>query len=143
MSGPQPTAGYSGKPLSQKIGLKPGHRLYVIAPPLHYAELMGAALRDADFQTAERPEALGGTADIVHLFVADRAELDLKARSVLSLVAEGGMLWVSWPKKSSRLFRDLTEDSLRRSLLPTGWVDVKVAAVDQDWSALKFLRRKR
>ena len=52
------------------------------------------------------------------------------------------MLWVSWPKKSSALFRDLTEDMLREVILPTGWVDVKVCAVDSDWSGLKFLRRK-
>ena len=143
MPGPQPAAGYSGKPLSQKMGLKTGHRLYAIAAPSHYAALLGAALGDADFQAAKQPEELDGTANIVHLFVADRIALDRHVQSVLSLVAEGGMLWVSWPKKSSPMFRDLTEDDLRQAILPTGWVDVKVAAVDQNWSGLKFLRRKR
>ena len=57
-------------------------------------------------------------------------------------LAPGGMIWVSWPKKASKLFIDLTEDGLREVLLPTGWVDVKVCAVDADWSGLKFLRRK-
>ena len=57
----------------------------------------------------------------------------------LSLVTDGGMLWISWPKKSSPRFRDLTEDGIRESVLPTGWVDVKVCAVDEVWSGLKFV----
>ena len=62
---------------------------------------------------------------------------------VLDRISDGGMLWVSWPKKSSELFQDLTEDTLREVILPTGWVDVKVCAVDSDWSALKFLKRRK
>ena len=64
------------------------------------------------------------------------------AGPALAAVRPGGMLWVSWPKKASPLFRDLTEDGLREILLPTGWVDVKVCAVSADWSGLKFLRRR-
>jgi hypothetical protein len=110
--------GYSGKPLIQKLGLK---------EPLP----LGAVV-DAD----------AAQADLVHLFVWDRAGLERGAAPALAAVRPGGMLWVSWPKKTSPLFRDLTEDGLREVLLPTGWVDVKVCAVSSDWTGLKFLRRK-
>lgn len=126
--------GYSGKPLFQKLGMKPGMSVLPLAPPAHYAELV---------QGAEGVEfVVTGPADIVHLFCANRAELTASLELAMAQIAEGGMLWVSWPKKASKLFLDLTEDDLRTLILPTGWVDVKVCAVDADWSGLKFLRRK-
>ena len=127
--------GYSGKPLFQKLGLKPGMVCLPINPPDHFEALMQGA---EDVQFLSTP----GPADIVHLFCADRSVLEGQGRSALSHIREMGMLWVSWPKKSSPLFKDLTEDNIREILLPTGWVDVKVCAVDQDWSGLKFLRRR-
>ena len=129
------THGYSGKPLYQKLGLKPGLRYLAVNPPGHIASLLEGAEGVAFLHSP-------GLADIVHLFCPDRTTLDAQGPAALTLVAEKGMLWISWPKKSSRLFRDLTEDGLREVMLPTGWVDVKVCAVDQDWSGLKFLRRK-
>ena len=129
------THGYSGKPLYQKIGLKPGMRCLALNPPDHFDHLMAGAEGIAFLSTPDQ-------AEVVHLFCPDRATLDAQYESALSFVAEPGMLWVSWPKKSSKLFQDLTEDGLREVLLPTGWVDVKVCAVDADWSGLKFLRRK-
>lgn len=129
-------AGYSGKPLAAKMGLKPGMTCRPIDPPDHYADLMA----DADgvtFSSAADP------ADVVHLFCADRAALEAEIDAALAMVAAPkGMLWISWPKKSSKRFRDLTEDGLRAVVLPKGWVDVKVCAVDADWSGLKFLRRR-
>jgi len=128
-------AGTSGKPLYQKLGLKPGLRYLALNPPGHFDELLaGAEGVDVLTQPTE--------ADIVHLFCPDRTTLEAQSPAALDLVAEKGMLWISWPKKSSPLFRDLTEDGLREVMLPTGWVDVKVCAVDKDWSGLKFLRRK-
>lgn len=127
--------GYSGKPLFQKIGLKPGMRCLPLNAPDHFNDLMAGA--DGVTYLATPQEA-----DVVYLFCPDRATLDRDHQTALSHVAWGGMLWVSWPKKSSKLFKDLTEDGLREVLLPTGWVDVKVCAVNQDWSGLKFLRRK-
>ena len=118
------THGYSGKPLFQKLGLK------------HYDALRAGA-EGVDFVSGDGP------ADIVHLFCTDRAVFETQVDAALARVAEKGMLWVSWPKKSSNLFIDLTEDVLREVVLPTGWVDVKVCAVDQAWSGLKSLRRKR
>jgi hypothetical protein len=130
---PKP-AGYSGKPLWQKLGLKPGMSCLPLNPPGPYQALVEGS-QDIDF--VEK-----GPADLVHLFCPLRADLEAGIGPALAQVSPGGMLWVSWPKKSSALFRDLTEDMLREVILPTGWVDVKVCAVDSDWSGLKFLRRK-
>ena len=127
--------GYSGKPLFQKIGLKPGMTCLPINPPDHFSELMAGA-------QAVTFRKRANAADVVHLFCKNRKTLEQKIETALSKVANPGMLWVSWPKKSSPLFVDLTENHLREVILPTGWVDVKVCAVDKDWSALKFLRRK-
>lgn len=129
------THGYSGKPLFEKLGLKPGMVCLTMGAPSHYPGLVEGA-EDVTFSTRVK------AADVVHLFCPDMKALEGKAESALSRVKEGGMLWVSWPKKSSPLHRDVTEDDLRRVILPTGWVDVKVCAVDADWSGLKFLKRK-
>lgn len=128
------THGYSGKPLFQKLGMKPGMSVLPINPPEHYSDLVSGA-EGVTYATT-------GPADLVHLFCANRAELTASVGLAMAQIAEGGMLWVSWPKKSSKMFIDLTEDDLRTVILPTGWVDVKVCAVDGDWSGLKFLKRK-
>jgi hypothetical protein len=76
--------------------------------------------------------------------VKDRASLEAAAPKLDPLLAEGGMIWISWPKKTSPYFKDLTEDGIRAVILPPGkLVDVKVAAVDNDWSGLKLYRRKK
>jgi len=127
-------SGYSGKPLWQKLGLKPGMTCLLLDPPEPYEGLVGGA-EGIDF--IEK-----GPADLVHVFCRTRGDLESAIKRVLAQAAPGGMVWVSWPKKSSPLFQDLTEDGLREIILPTGWVDVKVCAVDADWSGLKFVRRK-
>ena len=129
-------AGYSGKRVIAKLGLKPGQTLAVIDPPAHIDDL-AAPLPDG----ARMVEGFDASAELVWLFVKDRAALEAAAPTVTG-AAIGASLWVSWPKKASKLFIDLSEDGLREVLLPTGWVDVKVCAVDADWSGLKFLRRK-
>jgi hypothetical protein len=131
-----PTAGYSGKTLNQKLGVKPGDVVLAIGAPEHYADLLDP-LPDG----ATITEEADGPA-IVHAFVRTAAALEILAEDLVSLPLSGGSIWVSWPKKSSPMFVDLTEDGIRRILLPTGWVDVKVCAVDADWSGLKFLRRR-
>lgn len=127
--------GYSGKPLYQKLGLKPGIRCLVINSPEHYDDLIAGA-EDVSFVGHD------DMADYVHLFCRTSSDLVEGAEHALLRVREGGMLWVSWPKKSSALFQNLTEDELRAVILPLGWVDVKVCAVDGDWSGLKFLKRR-
>ena len=129
------SAGYSGKPLYQKLGLKPGFRCLTIRPPDHYSELVQGA-EDVHFFTRATP------VDVVHVFCRRRKEVAPLFERALDSVVEGGMIWVSWPKKSSPLYRDLTEQDFRDHILPLGWVDVKVCAVDEDWSGLKFLKRK-
>lgn len=129
------STGYSGKPLYQKLGLKPGFRCLTIRPPDHYSELVQGA-EGVRFFTRATP------VDVVHVFCRRRREVAPLVERALRSIVEGGMIWVSWPKKSSPLYRDLTEQDFRDRILPLGWVDVKVCAVDADWSGLKFLRRR-
>jgi hypothetical protein len=137
---PQP-AGYSGKRLIEKIGLKPNQILAVVRPPVHYGRLVEPLPLGAEV----RPVLVGGDlgdASVIHLFVRSREALERDGREIAASAPEGSAIWVSWPKKSSSLFCGVTEDTIREVLLPTGWVDVKVAAVDDDWSGLKLLRRR-
>ena len=106
------THGYSGKPLYQKLGLKPGMKCLTIGAPAHYPEFVEGA-EGVRFQKS------AVAADVVHLFCPTRRALDKKIEQALTKVADGGMLWISWPKKSSPLFKDLTEDQLREIILPT------------------------
>ena len=85
---------------------------------------------------------LAGSFDYLQFFTDSRVELEARFATLAGHVAPGGMLWISWPKRSSPLAGDLTEDGVREIGLRTEFVDVKVCAVDRDWSALKFLRRR-
>lgn len=130
-------AGYSGRPLFQKLGFKPGFRVQLVDAPDHY---------DALLIGAEGVAFLGQDApcpfQAVHRFLHVNDLQSSTIRADIAALAPKGMLWLSWPKKSSKLFTGLTEDNLREIVLPLGWVDTKVCAVDADWSALKFLKRK-
>ena len=131
------TAGYSGKPLIQKLGVREGDVVAVIDAPSNYDDLV------APLPTGtSRVNGSDRRAAVTHLFVRDRVSLETQVQTVFEDRPPGAMVWISWPKKSSRLFVDLTEDGVREMVLPTGWVDVKVCAVDADWSGLKFLRRR-
>lgn len=136
-------AGYSGTPLAQKLGLKDGQRALFIELPASLDELASAR----DFAEASRitVEQLGDTApgyDFVHLFTTARAVLERLAQPLMALIARDGMIWVSWPKKASKVVTDITEDVIREIILPIGLVDVKVCAVDGVWSGLKLVIRK-
>ena len=137
---PQP-AGYSGRTLIQKIGLKPNQRLAAIDPPADYAALMEPLPEGASIRPLGADDGPGDAA-VVHLFVRGRGDLERAGPRLAAAARPGTALWISWPKKASPLFAGVTEDSVREVMLPTGWVDVKVAAVDADWSALKLLRRR-
>jgi hypothetical protein len=91
---------------------------------------------------AEARTVRAGEVDFALLFVKSAAELRKTLAPLFQRVAEGGMVWVSWPKKASGVATDLTEDVVRQAGLPLGWVDVKVCAIDETWSGLKFYRRK-
>ncbi len=129
-------AGYSGKPLYHKLGFKPGMRCVVIRPPPHYLALVEGCEGVRFLKTSN-------SADAVHLFCHNRRQLERSHRRAIGSLKDRGMLWVSWPKKTSSLFVDLTEGGIREVLLPSGWVDVKVCGVDDDWSGLKFLKRRQ
>jgi hypothetical protein len=130
-------AGYSGTPLAKKLGIKAGSRVFVSKAPEHYDELLQpwpegvARARQLDVRT-----------DLVHAFVTSRAQLQKFLSSAVSKLAPDAALWVSWPKKSSKVPTDVTEDTVRELALPLGLVDIKVCAVDEVWSGLKLVIRK-
>ncbi|HZH98186.1 MAG TPA: hypothetical protein VEX38_04380 [Fimbriimonadaceae bacterium] len=132
------STGYSGTPLAKKLGIKPGQTVYVLAGPQGFEELLQPLPAGADINRSEPPSG----AEMIHLFVTWRAELLGAAEMILDRLAKDGVLWISWPKKGSKQPTDITEDTLREVLLPSGLVDVKVCAVDETWSGLKFVWRK-
>jgi hypothetical protein len=129
-------AGYSGTPLAQKLGIKAGTIVVVINAPPDYQKLLGKVASDARFSTRA-----GADADFVHFFTKRRAELEKQLTRLRPKLADSGMLWVSWPKKSSGVTTDMTEDVIRAVALPLGFVDTKVCAVDATWSGLKLMIR--
>jgi hypothetical protein len=136
-------AGYSGTPLAQKLGLKDGQRVLFIGLPEPLRDLAGAkkfaAVRHCRWQGLA---AAGGGFDLVHGFTTLRSELEGAARLLMDAIRRDGAVWISWPKKAARVATDITEDTVRQVLLPTGLVDVKVAAIDAVWSGLKMMIRK-
>jgi hypothetical protein len=127
-------AGYSGTPLPQKLGIRPGARLRFIAAPEGFAGALGALPAGVRF-------ASRGPADVVVFFTDRRAELGRRfARLARSLDRAGG-LWVAWPKKSSGVSTDLDENVVRQIGLSEGLVDNKVCAIDETWSGLRFVVR--
>jgi hypothetical protein len=127
-------AGYSGKPITEKIGAKPGYRVYVDGAPgdLELRWPVGVNV------LRRLPAA---PVDIAWCFCADRARLERRIDLLVTRLVANGALWISWPKKSSGRATDLDEQAVRDRGLRAGVVDVKVAAVDDTWSALKFVRR--
>ncbi len=132
------TAGYSGTPLVRKLGIKAGFRVRFVNAPDGFEKLLGPLPDGVDRAAATR-----GTFDFIHLFVTRRAELDRRFGALKKALAADGMLWVSWPKKTSPMAGELTGDVVRATGLSNGLVDVKVCAVDHDWSGLKFVLRRR
>ena len=128
------TAGYSGKPLALKLGIKPGFRVAVINPPAHYAMLV-APLPDA--VTLHEPH--DGQLNCIHLFVTVYADLEQHLGRLKAQIVANGMIWVSWPKRTAKVPTDMTEDRIRLLALTLGLVDVKVCAVDSIWSGLKLV----
>jgi hypothetical protein len=132
------TAGYSSTPLAKKLSLKDGMRVWWDGIPDDVrAEIAAEGLH---LQLLEAPEA---PIDAAHIFVTSRGELDAKLHQLMPLLAPSGFIWVSWPKKASKVRTDITEDVIRDVCLPMGLVDVKVCAIDATWSGLKLMRRRK
>jgi hypothetical protein len=128
-------AGYSGTPLVKKIGIKPGHRLLFVNAPKDFAATLGELPEGAGTVTKGRPF------DVGIVFVKSAADLQQRVSEVQSQMSQDGMLWAAWPKKTSGVTTDLVEDKVRDFGLATGLVDVKVCAIDETWSGLKFVIR--
>lgn len=128
-------AGYSGTPLIKKIGIKPGHRIAVLAPPDNWAELIGPL--------PEGVEEAVDNLDVVVLFVTTQEVLVEAFPKYQAVLAPKGMIWVAWPKKTSGVATDLSFDPVQRIGLESGLVDVKICAIDAIWSGLKFLHRRK
>ncbi|MET7987058.1 MULTISPECIES: DUF3052 domain-containing protein [unclassified Streptomyces] len=127
--------GYSGTPLARKIGIKAGHRVRLVHGPRDW-EIPG--LPDGCEVGESGPEG----ADVTVAFFRERAELAARAAGLAAELSDAGMLWIAWPRRAAGHRSDITENDLRDLLLPLGVVDVKVAALGEDWSGLKFVRRK-
>ena len=130
-------AGYSPRSLADKLGIKPGAVVTALSPPPAYLELLAPVPADVTFVGRLRKRAR-----FIHCFVTRRAELEREFPALAAALADDGMAWISWPKKAAKVETDLTEDVVRAVGLRAGLVDVKVCAVDEVWSGLKFVRRR-
>jgi hypothetical protein len=130
------TSGYSGTPLVKKLGINPGDKLAILNPPDGYEKTLGALPGGV-----QHLKQLGSRMDFLQFFTQSRSELARSFPKLREALAYDGALWISWPKKTSGVESDLSENIIREIGLQNGLVDVKVAAVDEVWSGLKFVYR--
>ena len=132
--------GYSRTPLAKKLGLKDGQRVaWINRPAAHDPLTTSRAFKLVDDTT---PDHLSGPYDVIHMFTDDRAMFETAQPLLLANLDRDGMIWISWPKKASKVPTDISEDVIRNAALKTTLVDVKVCAVDEVWSGLKLVIRK-
>jgi hypothetical protein len=129
--------GYSGTPLPKKLGITGTTHLAVLHGPSDYAPIVGELPAGAKIQSK-----LGAGTNLVHLFVTEREVLASELARLRKVLHPDAAIWVSWPKKASKVPTTVTEDVIRELALPLGWVDVKVCAVTEVWSGLKLVVRK-
>lgn len=129
------TAAYSGTPLVRKLGINSGHAVALLSAPPGW--------RIEDLPDGVRPSTRArGTFDVIVAFCAGRVQLERRLPALIAVLRTNGGLWVAWPRKAAGHESDISENLLREIILPTGLVDIKVAALDEDWSGLKFVWRK-
>ena len=133
------TAGYSGRPLQKKLGIKGGYRIALLGAPAHYRELLG----DLPAGIAIDEALCGADYDFLQAFYVERADYEAALPALKAAIHKDGMIWISWYKKAARMPTDITEDVVRDIALAGGLVDVKVAAIDAQWSGLKLVYRRR
>ena len=131
-------SGYTDKSLVEKLGIRSGMRVLIEEPPDNYDQTLGAFPDDVEFVN----EIETGEFDFIQSFERSQDELAHHFDALAHAMKKDGMLWISWPKKSSPLAGDLSEDCIRDLALERGLVDVKVCAIDDDWSGLKLVWRK-
>ena len=130
-------AGYSRTPLPKKLGIKPDLNVAIINSPPNYRRLLGTVPNGVRFSDRLKPES-----SFVHVFIKTRSELQRRLPILREKIADTGTVWVSWPKRSSAVPTNVTEDVVRAVALPLGFVDVKVCAIDETWSGLKLMVRR-
>ena len=130
-------AGYSKTPLAQKLGIKPETEVVALSAPAGYRKWLAPLPAKVSFIDKAKPGAR-----FVHLFVTERRVLAKELNDLRGMIDDAGVVWVSWPKKSSGVATDITEDTIREVCLPLDFVDVKVCAVDETWSGLKLMIRR-
>ncbi len=131
------TSGYSKTPLAKKLSLKDGMRVWFDAMP----DSVRAEIDEFGLTLIEEASPAKGL-NAAHVFTVERAMLEQRLADLRHLIDPAGQLWVSWPKKASKVPTDITEDTIRELCLPMGWVDIKVCAIDAVWSGLKLVIRK-
>ena len=136
MHTPHP-AGYSGTPLAKKLGIKASSHVMLLDAPEDYADLLKPLPDGVLFEKTASPRV-----DIAHIFVTRKEELAKHLSSLRRKLKPEAALWVSWPKKASKVPTTVTEDIIREVALPLGFVDIKVCAVSEVWSGLKLVIRK-
>ena len=129
-------AGYSKRSLVDRLGIKEGLRVAILGAPVDFARTLGELPRQV-----KPGKDLRGEKDFLQFFAKSRIELEQKFPALKSCLAPTGMLWISWPKGSSGVRTDLNENVVREIGLSNGLVDVKVCAIDETWSGLKFMYR--
>lgn len=127
-------AGYSGTPLGKKLGIKPGHQILVVNEPKAYWDWI-SPLPEGLVVKKTGSKAL----DFAHLFVTEKKVFEKEVLKLRKLIKQDGMIWISWPKKASKVPTDITEDVIRDFALKNKLVDIKVCAVDEVWSGLKLV----
>ena len=132
------SSGYSNKPLSAKLGIKEGFKIYLKNAPANYFDLLYPVPENIDVK-----ERISNELDFIHYFVKEKKELQKEIIKLKKKIKKDGMIWISWPKKSSKIPTDITEATIRKIILPIGLVDIKVCAVDEIWSGLKLVIRKK
>lgn len=130
-------AGYSGTPLAKKLGIVEGTVVVTRHEPPGYAALVAPLPPRVRFESS-----VSTTTNLVHVFCDRKAVLQAELQALRGAVAPAAVIWVSWPKKASKVATDITEDTVREVALPLGFVDVKVCAVNDIWSGLKLVIRK-
>ncbi len=127
-------AGYSGKPLAKKLGIKDGFKIILVNAPEYYYELF------SDFpKQAKMIQDATTKVDFIHFFCTNAEELNIEIVALKNQLLPAGMIWISWYKKSAKIPTDVTEDFIRSIALKNGLVDIKVCAVDEKWSGLKLV----
>lgn len=130
-------AGYSKTPLAKKLGIKEGFMIKIVNEPAHYLSLFSDFPIEVTYARKKKEDSI----DFIHLFCKTHADLEMHGSTLMKQLKKDGLMWVSWPKQSSNIDTELTREIIRDFVLGIGLVDVKVCAVDDDWSGLKFVYR--